>query len=54
MKSDNTPKYIAIEGPIGVGKTSLARRVASEVRHDLCLEDPDELVASIERALKSI
>ena len=42
MKSDNTPKYIAIEGPIGVGKTSLARRVASEFRHDLCLEDPDD------------
>jgi len=24
------PGYIAIEGPIGVGKTSLARRIADE------------------------
>ena len=28
MKKDNMPQYIAIEGPIGVGKTSLARKIA--------------------------
>jgi|TARA_Y100001936_G_scaffold24816_1_gene22766 Deoxynucleoside kinases len=42
MKKDNMPQYIAIEGPIGVGKTSLARKIALEFGHDLCLEDPDD------------
>ena len=42
MEKDNMPKYIAIEGPIGVGKTSLARKIALEFGHDLCLEDPDD------------
>lgn len=32
------PEYIAIEGPIGVGKTSLARRLASTFESDLLLE----------------
>ena len=35
--------YIAIEGPIGVGKTSLARALAKELNARLVLEgvDPD-------------
>lgn len=32
-------RYIAIEGPIGVGKTSLARRLAESLEFDLVLED---------------
>lgn len=35
-------KYIAIEGPIGVGKTSLARRLAATFESDLILEGADE------------
>jgi deoxyadenosine/deoxycytidine kinase len=35
-------RYIAIEGPIGVGKTSLARRLASSLNGELLLEQPAE------------
>src|SRR4029450_13882960 len=31
-------RYIAVEGPIGVGKTALARRLAAEFGSDLVLE----------------
>ncbi len=34
-------RYIAIEGPIGVGKTSLARRLAAELDGELVLEESD-------------
>lgn len=34
-------RYIVVEGPIGAGKTSLARRLASHLNKDLLLEDPD-------------
>jgi len=34
-------RYIAIEGPIGVGKTSLARRLAAELEGELVLEEAD-------------
>jgi deoxyadenosine/deoxycytidine kinase len=34
-------RYIAIEGPIGVGKTSLARRLADELDGELVLEEAD-------------
>ncbi|MGM0413534.1 MAG: deoxynucleoside kinase, partial [Pseudomonadota bacterium] len=34
------PRFIAVEGPIGVGKTSLARRLAASFGSDLLLEDP--------------
>jgi deoxyguanosine kinase len=34
-------RYIAVEGPIGVGKTSLARMLAAELNGDLLLEQTD-------------
>lgn len=34
-------RYIAIEGPIGVGKTSLAKRLAESLDSELLLEDAD-------------
>jgi deoxyadenosine/deoxycytidine kinase len=36
------PRYIAIEGPIGVGKTSLARRLATDFGGELLLEGAEE------------
>lgn len=41
-KAGNTSRYIAIEGPIGVGKTALARRLADSLSADLVLEEVDE------------
>jgi deoxyadenosine/deoxycytidine kinase len=35
-------RYLAIEGPIGVGKTSLARRLAETLQFDLVLEEAEE------------
>ena len=35
-------RYIAIEGPIGVGKTSLARRLSESLEAELLLEAPAE------------
>lgn len=37
-----TKKYIVIEGPIGVGKTTLARQLASSIGAGLMLEQPDD------------
>ena len=34
-------RYLAIEGPIGVGKTSLARRLAETLQFDLVLEEAE-------------
>jgi deoxyadenosine/deoxycytidine kinase len=34
-------KYIVVEGPIGAGKTSLAKRLASRLEADLLLEQPE-------------
>lgn len=36
------PRYIVVEGPIGVGKTSLARRLAESFDSELLLEEPEE------------
>lgn len=36
------PRFIAVEGPIGVGKTSLARRLADTFRSEILLELPQE------------
>ena len=41
-KSANSSRYIAIEGPIGVGKTALAKRLAKSLSADLVLEEIDE------------
>lgn len=35
-------RFIAIEGPIGVGKTSLARRLADSLGADVLLEQPQD------------
>jgi deoxyguanosine kinase len=40
-KTSNASRYIAIEGPIGVGKTALARRLADSLSADLILEELD-------------
>tara|TARA_B100000282_G_scaffold78574_1_gene54441 strand:- start:367 stop:1020 length:654 start_codon:yes stop_codon:yes gene_type:complete len=42
VNQDKIPSYIAVEGPIGVGKTSLARKISADFGHQLCLEQPDE------------
>ncbi|MEM9621079.1 MAG: deoxynucleoside kinase [Pseudomonadota bacterium] len=36
------PRYIAVEGPIGVGKTTLAQRIAQALRYPLMLEPVTE------------
>lgn len=36
------PRYIVVEGPIGVGKTTLARRLAESFGSDLLLEGAEE------------
>ena len=35
-------RYLVVEGPIGVGKTSLARQIAHHVQGDLLLEAPHD------------
>lgn len=40
--SDNRPRYIAVEGPIGVGKTSLTKRLADTFNYDVLLEKAEE------------
>lgn len=40
--SERTPSYIVVEGPIGVGKTSLAERLAESFDAELLLEAPEE------------
>lgn len=36
------PRYIAVEGPIGVGKTTLAKRLATTFNYETLLERADE------------
>ena len=36
------PRFIAVEGPIGVGKTSLTRRLADSFNYDTLLEKAEE------------
>jgi deoxyadenosine/deoxycytidine kinase len=40
--NQDIPRYIAIEGPIGVGKTSLTKRLAKSFNYELLLEKSDE------------
>lgn len=39
---EGEPGYIVVEGPIGVGKTTLARKLATSFGSDLLLEGADE------------
>ena len=41
-QQDAMPDYIAVEGPIGVGKTTLANKLASNLNYDILLEMPVE------------
>ncbi len=38
----NTPRYVAVEGPIGVGKTTLSKRLAESFNYQLLLEKSEE------------
>jgi deoxyadenosine/deoxycytidine kinase len=42
LKGRTPPGYIAVEGPIGVGKTTLARRLADTFNYQVMLEDAEE------------
>lgn len=42
MASRRQPGYIVVEGPIGVGKTTLARRLAHAFQSDLLLEQAED------------
>ena len=47
MKPDSrtgkkAPRYIAVEGPIGVGKTSLCKRLASTFNYEVLLEKSED------------
>jgi deoxyadenosine/deoxycytidine kinase len=37
-----TPRLIAVEGPIGVGKTTLAKRLADHFNYQMLFEQPEE------------
>ena len=50
------PRYIVVEGPIGVGKTSLSKRLAKSFNYDLLLENSGDnpfLEQKAEKSLKS-
>ena len=40
--NDNNPRFIVVEGPVGVGKTTLARRLSESFNTELLLEGADE------------
>lgn len=42
LTNANLPRYIAVEGCIGVGKTTLARNIAQLFNYDMLLELPEE------------
>jgi deoxyguanosine kinase len=42
LKGRKPPSFIAVEGPIGVGKTTLAKKLAASFNYDTLLEDPEE------------
>ena len=41
-KKGKSPQFIAVEGPIGVGKTTLAKRLANTFSCETLLEQPEE------------
>ena len=42
LKGRRPPPFIAVEGPIGVGKTTLAKRLAESFNYHALLERTDE------------
>ena len=42
LTNASLPRYIAVEGCIGVGKTTLARNIAQLFNYDMLLEQPEE------------
>jgi deoxyadenosine/deoxycytidine kinase len=42
LKGRTPPRYIAVEGPIGVGKTTLAKRLAASFNYQTLLEQAEE------------
>ena len=42
LNNQSPPRYIAVEGPIGVGKTSLSKRLAESFNYELLLENSEE------------
>ena len=42
FNNQSPPRFIAVEGPIGVGKTSLSRRLAESFNYELLLENSEE------------
>jgi deoxyadenosine/deoxycytidine kinase len=42
MPRSDPPNYIVVEGPIGVGKTTLAKRLADSLQAELILERPEQ------------
>jgi deoxyadenosine/deoxycytidine kinase len=42
LNTESLPRFIAVEGPIGVGKTALAKRLAATFNYDILLEQAEE------------
>jgi deoxyguanosine kinase len=42
LKGRQPPSYIAVEGPIGVGKTTLAKRLAASFNYQIMLENAED------------
>ena len=42
LKGRTPPAFIAVEGPIGVGKTTLAKRLAASFNYETLLEDGED------------
>ena len=42
LSNQELPRYIAVEGCIGVGKTTLAKNIARLFNYDMLLEQPEE------------